>query len=350
MKVIDVNVEDYGHIIAPLKLKSIVPINENLKNFVIENRKIIQDIIYGKDNRKLLIIGPCSIHDTESALEYAKKLSELSIKVKDRFVILMRTYFEKPRTTIGWKGLINDPNLDGSYDINNGLNIARTLLIEITKIGVPCATEYLEPITPQFFDDLISYVGIGARTTESPTHRQLASGLSMPVGFKNATSGDVNVAINAVKAANHGQAFLGMDELGRVSNVKTSGNKYCHVILRGGKKPNFDSESINETIKKLEEMGLCKKVVVDCSHANSNKDYINQPNVFKEVINQIKQNNDNIIGLMIESNLKEGNQKIPNNLKGFNKSNLKEGVSITDACIDWDTTEKIVIEAYEMLK
>lgn len=349
MKIIDLNIEEYGQIVAPLKLKSLLPSNKKIDDFVLESRKQIQEIINGKSKKIIIISGPCSIHDPKSALEYATKLKKLSDKVKDKFLIIMRTYFEKPRTTIGWKGLINDPNLDGSYNINNGFEITRSLLLEINKLKLACATEFLEPFTPQFIDDLISYVGIGARTSESPIHRQLSSGLSMPVGFKNNTSGDVAPSINAMESAKHPQAFLGMNEFGMVSNVKTSGNEFCHIILRGGNKPNFDESSIISTVNKLKEKNLCNKIVVDCSHANSNKDYRKQPDVFKEIINQVNKGNNNIIGLMLESNLNKGNQKIPNDLVGFDKSKLISGVSITDACIDWDTTEKIILDAYNEL-
>ncbi len=350
MKLTDYNIESYKAVVPPLKLKFLLPLSKNEKKFVLESRKAVQDILTGKDNRKLIIAGPCSIHDTKAGLEYAEKLSLLSKKVRDVFFIIMRTYFEKPRTSIGWKGLINDPCLDGSYDINAGLKKARKLLINITRKKVACATEFLEPITPQFFDDLITYAAIGARTCESPTHRQLASGVSMPIGIKNTRQGDIVAAINAVKSANQEQAFLGMDELGRVCSIKTKGNRFCHVILRGGKEPNYSSHFVKKTADSLKEKGLCSKIVIDCSHGNSGKDHRKQGHVFNNIIKQIKNKNKDIAGVMLESNLVEGSQKIPPVLKGFNKKSLKYGVSVTDSCIGWEETEKIILDAYYYLK
>ena len=349
IKITDTNVKKYDVIIPPLLLKKDLPLASNVAKFVQKTRKAIQDIILGKDKRKLIICGPCSIHDTKSALEYAKNLAMLNTKVKNKFLIIMRTYFEKPRTSVGWKGLLNDPNLDGSYDINKGIRATRNILMDINKLCVGCATEFLEPFTPQFIDDMISYAAIGARTTESPTHRQLASGLSSPVGFKNTISGDIKAAVNAVESANHAQAFLGMNNSGNVSNVFTKGNRYAHVILRGGKTPNFDQKTIDETQKMLCKKNLCSSLIIDCSHGNSDKDYRNQPAVFREVISQVKKGNKKLIGVMIESNLNEGSQKIPNNMHNFNKSGLKYGVSITDSCLGWKETEEMIIEGYDKL-
>jgi 3-deoxy-7-phosphoheptulonate synthase len=347
MKLTDENVTKYDVIITPKLLYKEIQCDNKTKQFVINTRKKIQSIIDGYDNRKIIIVGPCSIHDPNLALEYAKKLSELQEKVKDKFLLIMRVYFEKPRTSIGWKGLISDPHLNGSYNINDGLKIARQLLIDINNLKIGCATEFLEPFTPQFIDDLISYAAIGARTTESPTHRQLASGLSMPVGFKNSTSGDVKIAVNAIKSANSNQAFLGMDEYGSVSNVFTKGNKYAHTILRGGKFPNYKKKDVDDDLEK--HKGVCNKLIIDCSHGNSNKDYKNQPEVFENIINQINNDNNNIIGVMIESNINEGNQKIPNDLKEFDSKTLKYGVSITDSCLNWETTKNIIMDAHNKL-
>jgi 3-deoxy-7-phosphoheptulonate synthase len=346
MGIIDTNIKKYSAIISPADLKDELPISKSISDFVQKTRIMIQDIISGKDKRKLIICGPCSIHDSGSAIEYAGRLAGLSERVEKKFLIIMRTYFEKPRTSVGWKGMLNDPHLDGSYDINEGLKITRRLLIDINRLKIGCATEYLEPFTPQFIDDLVSYAAIGARTTESPTHRQLASGLSVPVGFKNSMSGDIKPAVNAVHAANHEQAFLGMDNKGNVCNVFTKGNKYAHIILRGGKTPNFDEKSVSLAAKMLDGKGLCGSIIIDCSHGNSNKDYRQQPVVFGEIMSQVEKGNDNIVGMMIESHLNEGSQEVPNHLKGFDRSKLKYGVSITDSCLGWDETEKIILEGY----
>lgn len=348
-KVTDENIVNYDVIIPPMLLKKELPLDKDTEIFVKKKRLEIQEIITGKDKRKLIICGPCSIHDIDAAIDYAKKLSMLSKKLEAKFLVIMRTYFEKPRTSVGWKGLLNDPNLDGSYDINHGLRVARKLLLDINKLKIGCATEFLEPFTPQFIDDLISYAAIGARTTESPTHRQLASGLSVPVGFKNTLSGDVKAAVNAIEAANHPQTFLGMNDHGYVSNVFTKGNKYAHLILRGGKNPNYDKESIEFSHNMLKDAKLCESIIVDCSHGNSNKDYRNQAKVFDEFI-KLSKHNKELIGVMIESNLIEGSQKIPNKMEGFDKKALKYGVSVTDSCIGFEETEKILSNGFMELK
>ncbi len=348
-KVTDENIVNYDVIIPPMLLKKEIPLEKEVSDFVKECRSEIQEIITGKDKRKLIICGPCSIHDIKSALDYAKKISLLAKKLKSKYLIIMRTYFEKPRTSVGWKGLLNDPNLDGSYDINHGLRVARKLLMDINRLKLGCATEFLEPFTPQFIDDMISYAAIGARTTESPTHRQLASGLSVPVGFKNTLSGDIKAAVNAIEAANHPQTFLGMNDHGYVSNVFTKGNRYAHLILRGGKTPNYDEQSIKEAGEMLQEAKLCNSIIIDCSHGNSNKDYKNQPKVFSKFISHAG-TMENIIGVMIESNLVEGSQKIPNDMASFDKSSLKYGVSVTDSCISFEETEKMLMKGYEELK
>ncbi len=319
---------------------------EEQAEFINQSREEIRRIIFGEDPRLLLVIGPCSIHDTEAGLDYAKKLAELNEKIKDRILLVMRVYFEKPRTSIGWKGLIMDPDLDGSSNITKGLKVARVFLRQVIDLKLPTATELLDPITPQYIADLVSWSAIGARTTESQTHRQMASGLSMPVGFKNGTDGGLPVAINAIKAASHKQTFLGINTQGQASEVTTNGNPDCHVVLRGGKDgPNFDAASVNKAVQEIEKAGLKATIMVDCSHANSSKDPQRQPAVFEEVIQQITDGNNAITGTMIESNLGTGNQSFP-----APKENLKYGVSITDGCIDWATTEESVTKAYKSLE
>lgn len=339
----DINISCFTPIITPNKIRKIVPIKQNSIDTIYNSRRDISNILNGQDKRKFIIVGPCSIHDPKAALEYANKLLELANEVKDTIVLVMRTYFEKPRTTIGWKGFINDPRLDGSYQVSDGLINARTLLSDITALGLPVSTECLDPITPQYLFEFISWAAIGARTTESQTHREMASGLSAPVGFKNNTDGNIEVAINAIKSAQKPHHFLGIDEEGQTSIVKTNGNPDCHLILRGGaKRPNYDSVSIKIAINALNENKVRPRLVVDCSHDNSLKDYKNQPKVFKDCIGQISNGNQFISGLMLESNLREGNQLLT--------KNLSYGVSITDGCIDFATTEKIIKKAHQELK
>lgn len=305
---------------------------------VVEGRLTIQNILSHEDPRLLVVVGPCSIHDPAGAMEYARRLAELREEVKDSMYIVMRVYFEKPRTTVGWKGLINDPHLDGSYDIESGLKIARKLLLDVNELGVPAATEFLDPYVPQYIADLVSWAAIGARTTESQTHREMASGLSMPVGYKNATDGSLQVALDAMQAARQPHSFLGVDQEGYTAVVRTRGNRCGHVVLRGGRNgSNYDPESIAEAVAKLEKAGLPPALMVDCSHANSEKQHWRQDGVAREVVAQRTDGNDAIIGLMIESNLFEGNQPLKGTL-----ANLQYGVSITDACIAWDTTEKLL--------
>ncbi len=298
----------------------------------------------GTNKRKILLCGPCSIHSVVEALEYARKLSALQKRVESTFIILMRAYFEKPRTAVGWKGFIHDPDLDGSSNLAKGLVHARKLLNEITNIGLPVAVEALDPMLPQYYFDLVSYASIGARTVESQTHRELASGLSMPVGLKNATTGDVDVAINAIKAAAYPHSFIGINENGELCRVLAKGNKYANLILRGGTQPNYDSASVKAAQEKLRAQKLSENVIIDCSHGNSSKNHANQPLVFENVVNQIIGGNSKIIGLMLESNLEESSQGIPKDL-----TQLKKGVSITDACIGWKTTQQIVLAAHEKL-
>lgn len=344
-EMINTNILESKELITPDEIKELLPASmETLQN-VLEGRQVIENIIDDKDNRIFMVIGPCSIHDPKAAVEYAKKLKVLHDKVKDKIYILMRVYFEKPRTTVGWKGLINDPHLDDSFHIEEGLKIARKLLLDFTSMGLPVATEALDPITPQYLSELVSWSAIGARTTESQTHREMASGLSMPVGFKNGTDGSITVAINAMESSSQPHHFLGINQNGKISKFSTKGNKYSHIVLRGGGgKSNYAREDILECEQALEKANLKKKIVVDCSHANSNKDHNLQSGVLASVVEQIEEGNKSICGVMIESNLQAGNQSIPENLK-----DLKYGVSVTDKCVDFATTEQMVLSAYEKL-
>jgi 3-deoxy-7-phosphoheptulonate synthase len=336
MRLSDLNIDDYQVVITPTELKKELPLPESVRDLVAQSRQTVKDILDGKDDRLFAVVGPCSIHDTDLALEYGKRLKALADQVSDHIVIIMRVYFEKPRTTVGWKGLINDPHLNGSFDIETGLRKARNLLIQLSEIGLPLATEALDPISPQYLQDTITWTAIGARTTESQTHREMSSGLSSPVGFKNGTDGSLDVAVNAMKSVVSGHAFLGINPQGQVAITKTMGNQYGHVVLRGGGgKPNYDSVSIALCEQALEKAKLPTNIVVDCSHANSNKDHNVQPLVLDDIAHQIKDGNRSICGVMIESNINEGNQSIPDDL-----SQLKHGVSVTDACISWESTEK----------
>jgi len=340
----DVRVEEFIPLLSPAGLTRGLPITPEAAKTVLTGRETIENILSKKDQRILVIVGPCSIHDVNAALEYAKRLNELRQKVAETLYLVMRVYFEKPRTTVGWKGLINDPRLDGSCDMETGLHMARKLLLEITEMGLPTATEMLDPITPQYIADLICWAAIGARTTESQTHREMASGLSMPVGFKNGTDGDLTMALNAMMAAGSPQSFLGMDHNGQTSIVKTRGNPWTHLVMRGGSRPNYDSVSIREALTLLREKKLTEAIMVDCSHDNSKKKHQNQKIVWRDVISQRIDGNKAVIGLMLESNLNEGNQK---NTGDF--STLKYGVSITDSCISWDTTERLLLSAHKHL-
>lgn len=326
---------------SPAFLQSEIPLLEPELSFVDRARQSISDIISRKDARLLVVLGPCSIHDVDACREYAEKLAALSEKVSDKMLLVMRVYFEKPRTTVGWKGLIMDPALDGSDDIPRGLNAARRFLREMLSLGLPTATELLDPITPQYIADLICWSAIGARTSESQTHRQMASGLSMPLGFKNATSGSLKAAINGIQAASQPQTFLGVSSQGIASAVTTKGNPDCHLILRGGEDgPNFDSESIHIAAQLLAETKLPETIMVDASHANCSKDHRQMPFVFKEIVAQRVAGNRALTGVMLESHLEAGNQRFPQPL-----GDLKRGQSITDKCIDWATTERIVQDA-----
>jgi 3-deoxy-7-phosphoheptulonate synthase len=345
MKLNNANIQEITPLISPQELREEMPVSSSTEKLVLESRKIIQNMLEGKDNRLLFIVGPCSIHDPNAALDYAQRLVKLRDRYKDKLVIIMRVYFEKPRTTIGWKGLINDPDMDGNCNVVKGLKLGRQLLLKVGELDLPAATEVLDPISPQYLSDLISWASIGARTTESQTHREMASGLSMPVGFKNSTDGSVDVALGAMQSAKHPHAFIGINQDGHTCVVRTTGNPYGHVILRGGHhSPNYHPESIESVTSSLKKHNLCPKVMVDCSHANSGKKHVNQEQVLKSVIKQVKEGNNDILGVMIESNLHEGNQSIPKDL-----ADLKYGVSITDECIGWEQTEALIRYCAESL-
>ncbi|TCS42612.1 3-deoxy-7-phosphoheptulonate synthase [Reinekea marinisedimentorum] len=334
----NLNIESQEVLITPSDIKKDIPVSELANTVITEGRKAVRDILDRKDNRLIVVIGPCSIHDPKAALDYAHRLKKLSEEVSDTLLLVMRVYFEKPRTTTGWKGLINDPYMDDSFKIADGLHIGRKLLMDIAEIGLPTATEALDPISPQYIQDLISWSAIGARTTESQTHREMASGLSSAVGFKNGTDGSLDVAVNALKSVSAPHNFLGINTEGQVAITSTKGNKYGHVVLRGGDgKPNYDSVSVSLCEEQLVKAGITPNIMVDCSHANSNKDHNLQPLVADNVANQIAEGNESIIGVMIESNIEAGNQKIPENLE-----ELTYGKSVTDACISWDTTEELL--------
>jgi 3-deoxy-7-phosphoheptulonate synthase len=342
----DINVLSQDILITPDQLKKTIPITDKAYEVVSKGRDTVRDILDRKDKRLLIVIGPCSIHDVDAAKEYAARLKQLAEKVSKTLFIVMRVYFEKPRTTVGWKGLINDPHLNGSFQIEEGLNIGRQLLIDLAEMGLPTATEALDPISPQYLQELISWSAIGARTTESQTHREMSSGLSVAIGFKNGTDGGLSVAINALKSVSNPHSFLGINQEGQVAVIRTKGNPYGHVVLRGGGgKPNYDSVNVSLCEQSLEKNGLSKNIMIDCSHANSSKDPAIQTLVMENVANQILDGNQSIIGLMIESNLGWGNQSIPEDL-----AELQYGVSVTDACIDWDTTEKAILKMHKMLK
>ena len=342
----DINILSTNSLTAPVELKQEIALDVEGAESVYQAREAVKAILRGEDRRVVAIVGPCSIHNRDSAVEYAEKLSPIAEKVRDRIVVVMRVYFEKPRTTVGWKGLINDPHLDGTFDMSGGLRLAREILLDITKAGLPAATEMLEPITPQYIADLVTLASIGARTTESPTHRQMASGLSMPVGFKNSTEGSLEVAINAMEAARAPHTFLGIDHQGKTCMINTRGNDLGHLILRGGRTgPNYDAESLAEASRMLAAADLPPRFVVDCSHANSNKDYTKQSVAWNDVIRQRADGNDTIVGLMLESNLKSGKQGLGDDL-----SALEYGVSITDGCISLEETEELLLAAYATLE
>jgi len=344
-KTSDINVVETRALPSPADLITEIPKTPAQAEFITKTRRDIHRIIFTDDKRLLLVVGPCSIHDLDAGRDYARRLAALAAEVSDRVMVVMRVYFEKPRTTVGWKGLIMDPHLDGSNNISTGLRTARKFLGEVLDLGLPTATELLDPITPQYIADLICWSAIGARTTESQTHRQMASGLSMPLGFKNGTDGTLKSAMNAIQAAAQPQTFLGINLDGSASSVVTRGNPACHVVLRGGSQgPNYSSKHIADTEAQLEKSGLNKSILVDCSHDNSAKKPELQPDVMRELLKQISAGNRSIMGAMIESNLEAGKQAFPQP-----KEDLKYGVSITDGCIDWSTTESLIREIHSAL-
>jgi len=324
------------NLVSPAELANQIPLDQETADFIIESRKNIEKIISGEDDRLLLIIGPCSIHDPEAAIDYAKKLKVLSDKHENELLIVMRVYFEKPRTTVGWKGLISDPNLDKSFNVAKGLNLARNLLMEVNKIGLPAGTEFLDMVTGQYISDLISWGAIGARTTESQVHRELASALSCPVGFKNGTDGNIQIALDAIKAASVPHVLYSPDKSGQMCIYQTHGNPHSHVILRGGKIPNYHEEDVKQTQASLTKANITTKIMVDCSHGNSYKDHKKQIDVAKSIANQIENGEESIFGLMVESFLVEGNQKVES------IDTLTYGQSITDACVNLDESEDII--------
>lgn len=328
----DVRILAVDELLPPIAHLYELPISQEAADLVVQTRQDISRLVHGQDKRLLVIIGPCSIHDPKAAVEYAQRLLPLRKKYEKELLIVMRVYFEKPRTTVGWKGLINDPHLDGTFDINYGLRRARSLLLELNNLGMPASTEFLDMITPQYYADLISWGAIGARTTESQVHRELASGLSCPVGFKNGTDGNLKIAIDAIGAASHPHHFLSVTKTGHSAIVHTAGNQDCHAILRGGKEPNYSHEHVQAAVADLTKAGVCPRLMIDCSHANSRKDYTRQMEVAQDVAQQLCNGEENIIGVMVESHLVAGRQDKPE----------VYGQSITDACIGWDTTEELL--------
>lgn len=345
-QIYNVNVVARTVLPTPAEIKGRYPLSPALEGFVLRNRRALQNIIDARDPRIFVVVGPCSVHDVAAAMDYAKRLKPLADALSDTLVLVMRVYFEKPRTTVGWKGLINDPDMDDSFQIEKGIGIARKLLLDLAELGLPTATEALDPIMPQYLGDLITWNAIGARTTESQTHREMASGLSTPVGFKNGTDGSLTVAINALKSARQSHHFLGINEDGRPAVIQTRGNNYGHVVLRGGAgRTNYDSVSVTLCEQALHKAGLPERIVIDCSHGNSNKDPALQPLVARDCMEQIVCGNKSIIGLMLESNLEAGNQDIP-----ADRSQLRYGVSVTDGCIDWASTEKTLRDLALLLR
>jgi 3-deoxy-7-phosphoheptulonate synthase len=340
----DLNVVSQVQLISPEALHDELPLSDAARRTVLAGRDTLKRILERADPRLFLVVGPCSIHDPAAALDYGRRLAALARGVEDTFFVVMRVYFEKPRTTVGWKGLINDPDLDDSFQIEKGLRTARKLLLQLNELGLACGTEALDPITPQYIADLISWSAIGARTTESQTHREMASGLSMPVGIKNGTDGNRAIAVNALLSVSKPHAFLGIDPEGRCALTYTKGNKHAHIVLRGGAAPNYDTVSVALTEQELDRAGLARIIMIDCSHGNSGKDPARQALVFADVVHQIIEGNRSIVGAMIESNLEWGNQPLAE------RSKLRYGVSITDACIDWPATEKSLREARAKLK
>ena len=344
-EIIDTNINHIKPLDPPSQYVAELPASEEVERLVVRSRREVADIVTGRDDRLLAITGPCSVHDEKACIEYAGRLAELAGELSDRLLIVMRVYFEKPRTTVGWKGLINDPELDGSYNIPEGLRRARSFLLQVGELGLPAGTEFLDPFIPQYVADLVSWGAIGARTAESQTHRQMASGLSMPVGFKNGTGGSIQLAIDGVVAAKVPHAFLGIDGSGAGAVVDTVGNDSCHIVLRGGSDgPNYGAEFVAVAQNLLRQSGERENVVIDCSHANCGKDHLKEPIAFKDVLQQRVDGNKGIVGVMLESHLNAGNQSL-----GASKDDLEYGVSITDPCVDWETTEDLLREAHGAL-
>jgi len=342
----NLNVQAQDLLPTPEEVKGRLPATEVVQSTVLGARRAIQNILDRKDHRLFVVVGPCSIHDIDAALDYAGRLHRLAGEVEDALLLVMRVYFEKPRTSVGWKGFINDPRMDDSFHIEEGLQRARALLLKLNAMRLPAGTEALDPISPQYMSDLVSWYAIGARTTESQTHREMASGLSSPVGFKNGTDGSLEVAVNALHSAASPHSFLGISQQGQCAIIRTRGNRYGHVVLRGGGgRPNYDSVSVALCEQQLIKAGLPANLVVDCSHANSNKDPALQPLVMENCVNQILEGNRSIVGMMVESNIDAGNQSIPADLR-----QLRYGVSVTDACVDWPTTEKMLRDARTRLR
>ena len=342
----DLNIQSIEPLPTPVEFIEKFPITPQVAQLVADGREEIARILRGEGDRLLVIAGPCSIHDVESGLEYATRLKKLADAVQDRILVVMRVYFEKPRTTVGWKGLIYDPQLNGSFDITTGLGMAREFLLRVSDLGLLSAIEFVDPITPQYIADLISWAAIGARTAESQTHRQMASGLSMPVGLKNGTGGSVQLAVDGVVAAQAKQAFLGVDANGRASTVVTKGNPDCHIVLRGGSRgPNYDADSVADAVDRLQRAGVSTQLVVDCSHANCGRDYTKERVAFFDVLDQRISGNSNLVGVMLESHLNEGNQRLDES----NPGSLSYGVSITDPCINWEETVELLTSAHQKL-
>jgi 3-deoxy-7-phosphoheptulonate synthase len=341
----NVNVEAMVEMPSPAEVEARVPLTEAAARTVLAGRDAVRAILDRRDRRRFVVVGPCSIHDPAAALDYAARLRRLADEVRETLVVIMRVYFEKPRTSVGWKGFINDPGMDDSFRIDEGIVRARELLMQLAEMGLPTASEALDPICPQYLSELISWYAIGARTAESQTHREMASGLSAPVGFKNGTDGGLEVAVNAIKSAAQPHGFLGVNQDGKTSVIRSKGNRYTHLVLRGGGgRPNFDTVSVRLAENALTKAGLAGNIVIDCSHANSMKDHALQPLVFNDCVHQIVEGNRSIVGMMLESNLEAGNQPIPENL-----AQLRYGVSVTDPCIDWATTEEVLRRAHRDL-
>ena len=341
----NLNIERFDSLVPPREIVSQLPDTEAALETVAAGREAVGRILRGEDARMLVVVGPCSIHDEKAAYEYAARLKALSDRVADRLMIVMRIYFEKPRTTIGWKGLINDPRLDGTFDMETGLKLARRILMRVNEMGLPAGTELLDPITPQYIAGLIAWASIGARTTESQTHRQMSSGVSMPVGFKNGTDGSIQTAIDAMLSSRSKHTFLGIDDDGRTCVVHTKGNPLGHLILRGGRSgPNYYADMVEDAARMMEDAGLERRIMVDCSHANTCKEFQRQERVCRDVLRQVKEGNRDLMGVMLESHLYEGNQKL-----NADASQMKYGVSVTDPCLGWEKTEELVLDMWKGL-